>query len=85
MIGDGSSVPVSKKKGKAALNELRLHSTPILLMMAERANNEVSRQALVILKERGLDERSSKETWAYAWRSTNALSEQDLLDAGVIH
>lgn len=75
MLGPGSSIPHEpvKRKGKLAVGELRLYSTPVLLVIAESANEEVSRHALAVLKERGLDENATNKEWAIAWQSTNEL------------
>ena len=72
MLGPGSSI-TSPKQQTSALNEMRLYGTPVLLVIAESANYEVSQQALNILQERGLDNSSSVEEWAAAWRATSAL------------
>jgi hypothetical protein len=74
-LGPGSSIPNSTSQRRQAWNELRLYSTAVLLVIAESGNDEVSKRALAVLKERGLDERSSAAEWASAWRSTNALME----------
>ena len=72
MIGPGSSITPPKQQN-STLNEMRLYGTPVLLVIAESANYELSQQALNILRERGLDDDSTAEEWAAAWRSTNAL------------
>ena len=75
-LGPGSSIPQEQRRVRVRVGcVLRLYSTAVLLMIAESANEEVSKRALAVLKERGLDERSSDEEWAAAWRSTNALME----------
>ena len=78
MLGQGSSIRVPMPKA-SAMNEMRLYGTPVLLVIAESANNEVASQALQILAERGLDSAATAEEWAAAWRSTNTLriSEPD--------
>lgn len=75
-LGPGSSIPQERRKVRVRCL-LRLYSTAVLLMIAESADDEVSKRALAVLKERGLDERSSDEEWAAAWRSTNDLMETE--------
>jgi hypothetical protein len=77
IIGPGSSI-VPPKQRVPVVSEMRLYGTPVLLVIAESANYEVSQQALAILRERGLDEKSSAAEWAAAWKSTNDLRVADL-------
>jgi hypothetical protein len=66
---------VNKAQRRRAFDELRVYSTAALLVIAECSDDEVCKRALDILKERGLDEKASKEEWAAAWRSTDSLMD----------